>query len=186
MVDPGHGIAQRPVHQLPGDEGLVRDDDLLAVEIGDGGGADADPADRAGQVADGHHVADSYRTLEEDDQAGDEVGEDRLQAETEAYRERRHQPLQLVPADPEGGQGADDADAADGVGKQGGGGVGAALGQGQALQYQDFQQAGQVARQGHGDHAMASAARKSRRLIGTLVAASPVPAVYWYRVTLSR
>ena len=90
----------------------------LAVEIGDGGGADADPTDRAGQVADGHHVADSHRTLEKDDQAGDEVGEDRLQAEAEAYRERRHQPLQLVPADPEGGQGADDADAADGIGSR--------------------------------------------------------------------
>lgn len=34
--DARDGIAQRPVHQLAGDEGLVGDDDFLAVEVGDG------------------------------------------------------------------------------------------------------------------------------------------------------
>src|SRR5690606_28218648 len=57
--DPGDGVRQRPVDQLVGDEHLVGDDDFLAVEIGDGGGADADAAHGAGQVADGHHVADA-------------------------------------------------------------------------------------------------------------------------------
>src|SRR5690606_16630790 len=111
--------------QLVGDEGLVWHDDFFAVEIGDGGGADADLADRAGQVADGHHVTDAYRTFEQDDQAGDKVGEDLLQAEAQADRQRGDQPLQLVPADPKGRQGDDKTDADNGVGQQGGGGVGA-------------------------------------------------------------
>src|SRR5690606_1244745 len=99
---PGDGIAQGPVHQLVGDEGLVRDDDFLVIEIGDGGGADADTADRAGEVADGDHIADAHRLLEQDDQAGHEVGEDLLQAEAQADGKRGHQPLQLVPADAQG------------------------------------------------------------------------------------
>src|SRR5450830_1822378 len=45
--DSGNGVGQRPVDQLPGDEGFVRDNDVLAVEVGDGGGADADLAHRA-------------------------------------------------------------------------------------------------------------------------------------------
>src|SRR3989338_8189363 len=127
--DPGNRVVERPIDQLVGDEGLVRHDDFFAVEIGDGGGANADLADRAGQVADGHHVADAHRALEQDDQAGDKIGEDLLQAEAEAHRQRGYQPLQLVPADAEGRQSGDKANGHDQVGQQGGGGVGAALGQ---------------------------------------------------------
>src|SRR5690606_27752395 len=148
--DAGDAVEQGPVDQLAGDEGLVRHDDRLAVAVDDMGGADVDALDRAGDAADGDQVADAHRALEEDDQARDEVGEDRLQAEAQADRQRRHQPLQFVPADPEGAQGGDDADADQHVGQQRGGGVGAALGQLQARQHQDFQQAGQVARQGDG------------------------------------
>ena len=127
--DAGDGVRQRPVDQLAGDEGLVRDDDFLAVEIGNGGGADTDAADRAGEVADGHGIADAHRAFEQDDQAGNEVGEDFLHAETDTQRQGGDQPLQLVPADPQYREGADEAKAEDGIGQQGGGGVGAALGQ---------------------------------------------------------
>ncbi len=148
---PGHGVAQRPVEQLVGDEGLVRDDDFLVIEIGDGGGADADAADGAGQVANGHHVADAHRLFEEDDQAGDEVGEDLLQTEAQPYRQRGHQPLQLVPAHAERRQHRDDTGADQRVGQQRADGVGAARCQVQARQHRDFEQARQVARQGEGD-----------------------------------
>ena len=40
--------------------------------------------------------------LEQNDQAGDEVGEDFLQAKTQTNTERGDQPLQLVPADAKG------------------------------------------------------------------------------------
>ncbi|MCY1544236.1 hypothetical protein D9M68_801000 [compost metagenome] len=135
---PGNRVVERPVDQLVGDEGLVRHDDFFAIEIGDGGGADTDLADRAGQVADGHHIADAHRPFEQDDQAGDEVGENLLQAKTQADRERCHQPLQLVPTDPEGRQGDNEADADDQVGQQGGGRVSTALRQLQARQHQDL------------------------------------------------
>ncbi|MND84586.1 hypothetical protein D3C80_764810 [compost metagenome] len=59
--------------------------------------------------------------------------------------------MQLVPAHPQGRQGADDADADDGVRQQRGGGVGTALGQVQARQHQYFEQARQVARQREGN-----------------------------------
>src|SRR5690606_20769482 len=123
--DAGDGVVQRPVDQLVGDEGFVRHDDFFAVEIGDGGGANTDFTDRARQVADRHHVANAYRPLEQDDQAGDKVGEDFLQAEAQAHRQGGDQPLQLVPTDPEGRQGDDKADAENGIGQQRGGGVGA-------------------------------------------------------------
>src|SRR5690606_24571471 len=98
------------------DEGLVGHHHHLAIGIDDVGGADADTVHRAGDVADGHQVADAYRALEQDDQAGNEVGDDLLHAEADAHRQRRHQPLQLVPADPQGGQRGDDAEAHDQVG----------------------------------------------------------------------
>ncbi|MNZ70028.1 hypothetical protein D3C78_883470 [compost metagenome] len=59
--------------------------------------------------------------------------------------------MQFVPAHAEGGQGRDKADTRDHIGQQGGRGVGAALGQVELGQHQDFQQPRQVARQGHGN-----------------------------------
>ena len=149
--DTGDGVGQRPVDQLAGDEGLVRHHHRLAVGVGDMGGADADLVHRTGHVADGDEVTDAHRALEEDDQAGDEVTEDLLQAETQTDREGGGQPLQLVPAHPQGRQGGHGAEADDDVGEQGGGGVGAALGQIQPRQHQHLQQARQVARQGDGE-----------------------------------
>ncbi|KIV73497.1 hypothetical protein SZ55_1385 [Pseudomonas sp. FeS53a] len=149
--DAGDGVGQRPVDQLAGEEGLVGDDHFLAVAVGDVGGADADPVHGAGDGADGHQVADAHGALEQQDEAGDEVGEDRLHAEADAHGEGGHQPLQLVPADPEGGQRADEAEPGDGVGEQRGGGVGAALGELHAREHQHFQQARQVACEHDGD-----------------------------------
>ena len=149
--DAGDRVGQRPVDQLTGDEGLVRNDDFLVIEIGHGGGADTDLAHRAGEIADSDHVTDAHRALEQDDQAGNEVGEDLLQTETQAHRQRRHQPLQFVPAYAKGGQRADDADSDQCIGQQGRGGVGAALCQAHARQHQHFEQARQVARQRHRD-----------------------------------
>src|SRR5690554_2604403 len=48
---PGNGIRQRPVDQLVGNEGLVGDDDLFAIEIRHRGGADTDTVHRAGEIA---------------------------------------------------------------------------------------------------------------------------------------
>ncbi|MNQ54731.1 hypothetical protein D3C85_688040 [compost metagenome] len=115
--DAGHGVGQGPVDQLAGEEGLVRHNHFLAVAVGDVRGADADTVHRAGHRADGHQVADAHRALEQQDQAGNEVGEDRLHAEADTHGQGRHQPLQLVPADPEGGQRGDEADTRDGIGK---------------------------------------------------------------------
>ena len=50
-----------------------------------------------GDVADRDRVADADRPLEQDDQARDEVGEDLLQAEAEADRRRRGEPLNARP-----------------------------------------------------------------------------------------
>ena len=64
--DAGDGVGQGPVDQLPGDKGLVRDDDVFAVEVSDG-------------------VADTHRALEQDHDPGDKVGENFLHAEAQAY-----------------------------------------------------------------------------------------------------
>src|SRR5690606_17301664 len=155
-----------------GDEGLVGDDDFLAVEVGDGGGADADAVYCARQVADGYHIADAYRPLEQDDQSGDEVGEDFLQAEAQPDTQRRHQPLQLVPADSQTGPEADDADADDQIAEQGGDGIAAALAQLHARQHQYLQQSGNIARQGNGQagnderaEQVAGAERRHQRVV---------------------
>ncbi len=81
--NPGHGVTQRPVDQPFGHQLLVGDDHLFAIEVGQGGGANADPRDGTGEGADGDGVTDPYRTLEQDDDAGDEVGEDLLHAKTD-------------------------------------------------------------------------------------------------------
>ncbi len=103
--DPGDRIAQRPVDEPLGHQLLVGDDHLLAVEVGQGGGANADPRDGAGEGADGDGVTDPHRTLEQYDDAGDEVGEDLLHAKTDTDRQTTGDPLQLVPLYPHHGEG---------------------------------------------------------------------------------
>src|SRR5690606_24038792 len=62
-------IRERPVDQTLGHERFVRDDHLLAIEVGNGGRTNADLADGTGEGPDGHRIADSHRTFEQDDQA---------------------------------------------------------------------------------------------------------------------
>src|SRR5690606_27236246 len=53
--DPGDGVIERPVDELVGHERLVRDDDLLVVEIGNGRRPNANAADCSRQIANGYH-----------------------------------------------------------------------------------------------------------------------------------
>ena len=78
----GHGVGERPVDQALGNERLVRDNHLFAIEVGDGGGANTDFAYRTGEGADSHRIPNAHRTFEQNNQAGDEVTEDLLQTKT--------------------------------------------------------------------------------------------------------
>ena len=127
--DPGHGVGEGPVDQPFGDEHLVGDQDFLAVEINQGGGTDANAADGAIQVVDGNHVTDANRALEQQDDTGDKVGKDFLQAKTQPDAQCRHQPLHLVPAQAQRAKRQHDTAGDNHVGEQGGGGVAGALAQ---------------------------------------------------------
>ena len=72
------GVGQRPVDKLLGDKRLVRDDDLFTVPVADGGGAGVDPGDAAGEIADGHRIANSNRLFKQNDQTRNEVGKNLL------------------------------------------------------------------------------------------------------------
>ena len=100
---------QRPVDQAIGDEALVRHDDFAVVPVDDRRRARADARDRAFDVADRDDVADAERAFEQHHQSGDEIGEDFLQAETEADRETGGEPLQAAPVQAEQRQAGDRA-----------------------------------------------------------------------------
>ena len=78
----------RPVEHAAGDQLGVGNDQAGAVEGLDLGGAHADAAHEALLVADDDAVADLDRPLDQQDQARDEVVDDRLQAEADADRQR--------------------------------------------------------------------------------------------------
>ena len=122
-----HRIGKRPVDQTLGHERFVRDDHLFAIEVGDGGGTNADLADRSRERADGDGIADTYRTFEQDDQAGDKVTEDLLQAKTKTDREGRRQPLQFIPRDAKRAKDRHRSDNDDDVVEDRGNGVGRPL-----------------------------------------------------------
>ena len=144
-------IGQGPVEQPAGDELFVRYEQFLLVPVTNGGSADLDPGDDARGVADGDDVADSYRTLEQDDQAADEVGDDLLQAEADANAECRDEPLHLTPGQAEGAEHEQGADGRDGVAGQRNDGVAAAGADGGIFQQQDLQQTGQILAGGERD-----------------------------------
>lgn len=76
----GNRVRQRPVDKLFGNERLVRHDNLFSVPVADGGRTGINAGDAARQVANGDRIADADRLLKQDNQAGDKVGEDLLQA----------------------------------------------------------------------------------------------------------
>ncbi len=117
--DPGHLIGQGPVEQPAGDELLVGYQQLLAVPVADGGGTNLDSGHGAIGVADRDEVANPDRTLEQDDQATDEVGHNLLQSKTDAHTQRGHQPLKLGPLRPDGIEHKQDAGGNDGIGAEG-------------------------------------------------------------------
>ena len=121
--DAGDRVAQGPVDDLAGDEGLVGDDDFLVVVVAHGGGTGADARDGAVEVADGDGVVDAEGALDQQDEAGDEVGKDFLHAEAEPDREGRREPLQLRPAQAELAEAEQAARDDDGIAQQRGDGV---------------------------------------------------------------
>ncbi len=73
-------VGKHPVDQALGDESLVRDDQLSAIGISDGGCPDADPGDGTGEIPYRDQVPYPDRSLEQDDQTGYKIGEDLLQS----------------------------------------------------------------------------------------------------------
>ncbi len=78
----------RLVDHAAGDQLRIRDDQARAVEGLDLGRAHADAADVALLIAGNDPVADFDRPLDQQDEARDEIVDDRLEAEADAERER--------------------------------------------------------------------------------------------------
>ncbi len=74
----GDGVGERPVDQAFRHEGLIRDNDLFTVKIGDRRGANADFANGTGEGTNGHRIANTHRALKENNQTGNKVTEDFL------------------------------------------------------------------------------------------------------------
>ena len=141
----GHGVGERPVDQALGNERLVRDDHLFAIEVGNGGGANTDFAYRTGEGADSHRIPDAHRTFEQNNQAGDKVTEDLLQTKTQTNRQRGRQPLQFVPGDAQRPEYRHRPNGDNRIVKNGGDGVGSPLTHIEPRQDQHLQQPRQVA-----------------------------------------
>ena len=137
-------VAECPVDELAGDEFFVGDNELAVVELADGGGADADLGDAAGDVADGDDVAEADGALEEDDEAGDEVGEDFLETEADAEGDGGGDPLDFPPGDVEQSEGDDDAGYDEDVAYGGGEGEAAAGLKVEAAEDGELEQSGYV------------------------------------------
>src|SRR3546814_12839460 len=73
-----------PVDHAAGDELRIGHQDFDVVIGGNAGGADIDIADLAGDAGfELDEIADFQRTVEQKNQAGNEIAEDRLQAKTQ-------------------------------------------------------------------------------------------------------
>ncbi|MNM71611.1 hypothetical protein D3C81_832800 [compost metagenome] len=94
------------------------DDDRAVAQL-DLGGAYVDPADVAFDPADADQVANLDRALGEQDQAGDEVLDDFLQAEADPHRQGTDDPGQVGPFHPQRRQGQEDHQGIADVGEQG-------------------------------------------------------------------
>ena len=81
-------VAEGPVGDFAGDQHRVRHDDLGAIAGAHHAGADADALDLPAAVGHLDRVADLDGALEQQDQAGHEVVDDALQAETDADADR--------------------------------------------------------------------------------------------------
>jgi len=87
-ADAHFGVAVAPVGDGVGDEVGVGDDDGDVVVGDDGGAAEVDVGDLAGDAADFDAVSDGDGPFREDDQSADEVADDVLEAEPDADAER--------------------------------------------------------------------------------------------------
>src|SRR5512139_3875398 len=85
QCDPHVGLGQRVVDHRLRDQHLVRNDAFGAVERPEQRIAGVDLADLAVLVVDRDEIADAHRTVEQDDEAGDVVARDLLQAEAESH-----------------------------------------------------------------------------------------------------
>src|SRR5580700_1609134 len=98
-------FGQGPVDHLAGDKAGVRNDDFSTLECLDRAGANPDAGDLAGVAVDFDDVIDVNRPLKLQDQAGDKIVDDVLQAEAEADADRASEHgefIQLYSADVDG------------------------------------------------------------------------------------
>ena len=93
---PADAVAQHPVGHLGGDQLGVRHQHIGTVESADLGVADAHPLHVALGGADHDPVARLDRTLKQQDQAGNKVVDDVLQAKTDTHRERTGNDRQVL------------------------------------------------------------------------------------------
>ena len=106
-----------------GDQLRVRHDHRGAVPQLDLGGAHVDPADVALDLVEADPVAHLHRPFHQQDQAGDEVLHDRLQAEADAHRQRADDPGDAGQVDVQRGQGQHQHQQAAEVAEQGDDGI---------------------------------------------------------------
>jgi len=136
--DAVHPVGQSSVDQVPGDQLLVRNQQLLFVPITHGGRADPDLGDSAGGVPDRDDISHPDRLLEQEYEPADEVGHDLLESETDTHTKGGHQPLHLglgKPQDVENREAGGDDDA---VTDEGPDRVAIARGHGDTMQQQDL------------------------------------------------
>ena len=103
-VDAHEIVGERPVDHLVGDEVLVRDQVFLAVAGDDRDEARAQFPDPAERFAERDRVARFDRPVEQDDDPGDEVRDDLLQAETETDADRAGEHRQRGEVDADRGE----------------------------------------------------------------------------------
>ena len=100
-------VGQRPVQQPTGDEFFVGNHVLLAIPVRDRSRPNPNSRNHAGYIVDGHDITDANRSFEQNDQPSDKVGEHFLQPERQTKCQRRRQPLDLRPLQPDGRTGRD-------------------------------------------------------------------------------
>ena len=81
------GVPEHPVGDIIGDQHGVRHDDIGAVKGLDQGGPDTDPTHIAFHIPGDDPIAGANRALEQQDDAGNEVIDDVLQAEADTDRQ---------------------------------------------------------------------------------------------------
>ena len=101
--DPARHVRARPVDELFGHEVAVRYDDLGAIERPDGASADTDAAHDSEMIFRFDAIADFDWSFENQNETGNEIAHDVLEAEADADSQRAENDGELRPAQPTGG-----------------------------------------------------------------------------------